>query len=74
MEDLVGPGSTGPEVREVQKAIGVPITGIYDEETTARVRGLQILYGLPMTDGVVGDAERAIMDELSRPPRPSTSP
>lgn len=61
MFDFLGPGMTGPEVEEIQKIIGVPITGIYDETTRDRVRGLQILHEMPMTDGIVDDDFRALM-------------
>lgn len=61
MFDFLGPGMTGPEVEEIQKIIGVPITGIYDETTRDRVRGLQILHEMPMTDGIVDDDFRDLM-------------
>lgn len=61
MFDFLGPGMTGPEVEEVQKAIGVPVTGVFDDTTRDRVRGLQVLNEMPIADGVVDDEFRALM-------------
>ena len=52
-------GATGEDVRIVQRRLGAPVTGIYDEDTMAYVRGLQRLKGLPMsgkTDNATADA------------------
>lgn len=48
---FIGPGMAGPEVERVQRLVGSTITGVYDEETTQIVRGLQVLHGLDMKDG-----------------------
>ena len=58
---FLGPGMTGPSVSEVQRLVGAPITGVYDEETTQRVRGLQVLHQCSVTDGLFDDElERAL--------------
>ena len=48
---FLGPGMSGPEVSRVQRLIGATMTGVYDEETTQTVRGLQVLHGLDLKDG-----------------------
>lgn len=48
----LGPGDSGDDVRVVQRRIGLPATGIYDETTERSVRGLQRKEGLPMTGNV----------------------
>lgn len=53
--DFIGPGMTGSHVAEVQKIVGAPMTGEYDEETRQRVRGLQVLHKTSMQDGCWDD-------------------
>jgi hypothetical protein len=57
--EFLGPGMTGPRVAEVQQLIGVRVTGTYDEETTLKVRGLQVIHDLPLRDGVFDDELRS---------------
>lgn len=47
-----GPGMMGPAVEKVQHLVGAPVTGVYDEETRLRVRGLQVKYGTTVQDGL----------------------
>ena len=56
--DFLGPGMTGPKVAEVQRLIGMRVTGTYDTESTQRVRGLQVLHDMPMRDGCWDDELR----------------
>lgn len=51
----VGPGMSGPEVEQVQRLVKAPVTGFYDEETTQRVRGLQVLHKTQVQDGMFDD-------------------
>lgn len=50
-------GIVGEDVRALQKALGAPITGIFDELTDAWVRGFQRGFGLTV-DGDVGPVTR----------------
>ena len=59
---FLGPGMTGVEVEKVQRIIGVPVTGEYDETTTERVRGLQVLHKTSMTDGLFDQELEALLD------------
>lgn len=61
--NFLGPGMTGTEVSKVQRLIGVPVTGEYDQATTERVRGLQTLHKMPMCDGLF---DRDLEDQLVR--------
>jgi hypothetical protein len=63
--DFIGPGMTGPRVAEVQQLVGVRVTGVYDEETTLRVRGLQVIHDLPLRDGVFDDELRSKLARVS---------
>jgi len=51
----LGPGMRGPEVEEVQRLVGAPVTGVYDEETVLRVRGKQVLLHTSVQDGLFDD-------------------
>jgi peptidoglycan hydrolase-like protein with peptidoglycan-binding domain len=42
----LGPGSVDPSVLVVQRRLGAPLSGVFDEETEARVRGVQRRHGL----------------------------
>jgi hypothetical protein len=55
------PGDTSDEVLVVQRRLGLAVTGVYDEATQQRVRGLQVLFALPVRDGVYDDEVRAIL-------------
>jgi hypothetical protein len=64
--DFIGPGMAGPQVLEVQRLVGVPMTGVYDQATPLAVRGLQVIHNLPMRDGVFDDELRGkILGESS---------
>jgi|LakMenEpi03Aug12_release.lakeMendotaPanAssembly.Ray.scaffolds.fasta_scaffold100983_4 hypothetical protein len=51
--DFVGPGMQGPRVEGLQRLLKIEVTGTYDEPTTARIRGYQIMHGYPLNDGVL---------------------
>lgn len=57
----LGPGMRGPEVEEVQRLVHAPVTGVYDEETTQRVRGLQVLHRMAVQDGLFDDELEAAL-------------
>lgn len=63
--DFIGPGMSGQQVSEVQRLIGVPITGTYDQATTLAVRGLQVIHGHPMRDGVFDSELREKITRVS---------
>lgn len=48
-------GDTGPDVKAVQSALGVKVTGTFDEDTVEAVKRLQRLRGLPQ-QGSLGPA------------------
>ena len=50
---LLVKGSQGSEVRAVQKALGIPATGVLDPKTEAAVKDFQSRNGLAV-DGIVG--------------------
>src|SRR5215212_9702946 len=50
---LIGLGSKGPRVAEVQKAVGVATDGIFGPRTASAVRSYQSRNGLGV-DGIVG--------------------
>lgn len=44
------PGDMGDDIAYVQRKLGVfPASGVFDENTAARVRGMQRLFSLPVT-------------------------
>jgi len=45
------PGSTGIEVSKLQKALGIPQTGVYDDATTQAVKALQEKLGVDNSSG-----------------------
>lgn len=49
-------GDEGDDVLIVQRKLGAPMTGAYDDETAARVRGVQKTMGRKKQDGVVDAA------------------
>lgn len=56
-------GSTGNEVKELQKALGVIQTGNFLWLTFNAVKSFQKLHGL-LPDGIVGEKTRSILNEL----------
>lgn len=57
-------GSTGPDVSELQKVLGIVQNGLFDEETKNAVETFQLLYDLG-ADGIVGPKTRAILNGSS---------
>ncbi|MDR3052870.1 MAG: N-acetylmuramoyl-L-alanine amidase [Coriobacteriales bacterium] len=51
-------GSTGDVVKEIQRAVGAGVDGIWGKETDAKVRAYQASHGL-VVDGIVGPATMA---------------
>ena len=67
-------GMTGPDVKELQRLLGLPQTGTYGPETTAAVSQFQSEHGLPVV-GQVGSQTKAALARRPRPPsRPPTPP
>ncbi|HEY9617572.1 MAG TPA: SH3 domain-containing protein [Microcoleaceae cyanobacterium] len=52
--NVVAPGSSGPEVEAVQKALGIQTDGQYGTKTAAAVTDFQLRQGLKQVDGAVG--------------------
>ena len=61
---LLAKAKTGADVNYVQRALAAPLTGVYDEPTEQRVKGLQLAMGLPVT-GVVDDQTARAIDYVS---------
>jgi sortase A len=71
---LLTEGMTGPDVKEVQRLLGLPQSGTFGPETTAAVIEFQRTHGLP-TVGRVGDQTKAALARREHPPsRPPTPP
>jgi sortase A len=66
----LGPGMTGPDVRELQRLLGMPVTGTFDANTTAAVLAFQRDHGLPQ----VGRAGSQTKHALARRKRPPSTP
>jgi murein L,D-transpeptidase YcbB/YkuD len=62
---LLGPGATGPDVKALQKLIGVPQTGAYDDATAAAVSNFQAAKGLHV-DGNAGDQTKRLLARSAR--------
>jgi hypothetical protein len=62
---ILGPGATGPDVRTLQRLIGVSPTGAYGAQTQAAVLQFQQANGLH-ADGNAGDATKRLL--ARRPP------
>jgi sortase A len=68
----LGPGVSGPEVRELQRLLGMPVTGLFDPNTTAAVVAFQRDHGLPQV-GVAGRRTKRLLARRTHPPaRPPT--
>ena len=61
---VLRPGDTGPAVAEVQRILGVPVTGSYDGATREAVKAAQARAGLAST-GVVASRTWSLFDRLS---------
>lgn len=66
---VVGPGSSGSEVKAIQEALGIKANGTYDTKTEVAVTDFQVRQGLKAIDGVVGkETAKALgLDENYRP-------
>ncbi len=43
-------GDSGPDIAYVQRRLGVfPVSSVLDENTAARIRGIQYVFDLPVT-------------------------
>jgi peptidoglycan hydrolase-like protein with peptidoglycan-binding domain len=62
---LLGRGATGPDVKALQKLIGVPQTGSYDDATAAAVSEFQAANGLHV-DGNAGDETKRLLARGAR--------
>ena len=69
----LGPGTTGDDVRALQKLLGVSPTGNFGELTTLAVRDFQAKNGLPAT-GIADEATKRKLARRSRPPRQAPTP
>ena len=66
------PGVSGLEVRELQRLLGMPVTGLFDPNTTAAVVAFQRDHGLPQV-GIVGRSTKRVLARRTHPPaRPPT--
>jgi len=59
-------GSVGDAVKEVQKALGVPVDGVFGPQTEEAVKKFQTEQGVPV-DGVVGPRTRAKLFPSAEP-------
>jgi sortase A len=67
----LGPGMTGPDVRELQRLLGMPVTGTFDPNTSAAVLAFQADHELPQVGLVGSQTKRAL---ARQPHLPSTPP
>jgi sortase A len=68
----LGPGMTGPDVRELQRLLGMPVTGTFDANTTAAVLAFQRDHGLPQVGRAGSQTKRALARRAHPPSRPPT--
>jgi sortase A len=69
---VLAPGMTGKDVRELQRLLGMPVSGLFDPNTTAAVVAFQRARRLPQT-GVAGPATKRLLARRTHPPaRPPT--
>jgi sortase A len=68
----LGPATTGPDVRELQRLLGMPVTGAFDPNTTAAVLAFQRDHGLPQVGLVGGQTKQALARQPHPPSRPPT--
>lgn len=59
-------GDTGDDVLIVQRKLGVPMTGVMDTNTTARVRGFQKQHGLEETGTMTKKTAKKVGDKASK--------
>jgi sortase A len=65
-------GMTGKDVRELQRLLGMPVTGTFDANTTAAVVEFQRRHGLPQIGSVGPQTKRALARQSKIPSRPPT--
>lgn len=70
----VGPGSTGPVVTTVQRALGVRTTGHFGPLTSAAVAAFRSAHGLRHGSTMTGGAWRALLTAVSAPAPAATEP
>lgn len=68
----LGPGMTGPDVRELQRLLGMPVSGVFDANTSAAVLAFQREHGLPQVGRVGSQTKRALARQTHLPSRPPT--
>ena len=66
------PGTTGDDVSELQRLLGMPVTGTFDPNTSAAVLAFQADHGLPQVGTVGPDTKRALARQPHLPSRPPT--
>jgi sortase A len=66
------PGMTGPDVRELQRLLGMPVTGTFDPNTSAAVLAFQADHELPQVGVVGSQTKRALARQPHLPSRPPT--
>jgi sortase A len=69
----LGPGTSGSDVRELQRLLGMPVTGTFDANTTAAVLAFQRDHGLPQV-GVVGSQTKRALARRTHPPSTPPTP
>jgi LPXTG-site transpeptidase (sortase) family protein len=68
----LGPGTSGPDVRELQRLLGMPVTGTFDANTTAAVLAFQRDHNLPQVGVVGSQTKRALARRVHPPSTPPT--
>lgn len=66
-------GSTGDEVKKLQKALGITADGVYGPQTEAAVKTYQQKNGLAV-DGIVGSQTTGSLYKTAAAPTPSPAP
>jgi peptidoglycan hydrolase-like protein with peptidoglycan-binding domain len=69
----LAPGMTGSDVRELQRLLGMPVTGVFDADTSAAVVAFQRDQGLPQV-GVAGSQTKLALARRARPPSQPPTP
>ena len=59
-------GDEGDDVLIVQRKLGIPMTGVYDQNTQTRVRGFQKKHGLEETGTMTKKTARKVGDKASK--------
>lgn len=58
---VLSKGDQGRAVEEAQMALGIPVDGVFGDQTEQAVRAFQARHGLPV-DGVIGPSTWAVLD------------